>query len=72
MEAGGVRLEVYSEAFGWDPWLYRQGKHVTGEEEDVGVSQKIINSSQAKEKFKGHFLFQISNMRVFQMRGIKL
>lgn len=40
------------------------------EEEDVDVSQKIINSSQAKEKFKDHFFFQISNTRVFQMRGI--
>lgn len=51
---------------------YHQGRRVTVEEEDVGASQKIRNPTQAKEKFKGHFLFQISNMRVFQMREIKL
>lgn len=43
----------------------RQGSHVLWEEGDVGVSQKIINSSQAKENFKDHFLPQISNERVF-------
>lgn len=69
MEAGGGRLEAYSEASGGGLWaIIGEACHTAG---GCGVSQKIINSSQAKGKVKDHFLFQISNTRVFHMRGIK-